>query len=149
MPHPDKDYVAQAIRTLEAGELKSHNSSHFMGVFGRASQAVEAHIRQNVAHLIDRASLDYDKELKPHLKNTNLARLTLGQLAHSLAMLAEHTAESLAAIRPQLLRMADLASQVNESWVAMKHSGPVSDKQATDALNKMLILLDWMNQPGT
>jgi hypothetical protein len=83
-----REYVTDAIHCIRAGEISSEYSSHLAGVFGKAAQQFEEHMRHLLVQVLKASQLSYETELRPHVSgHPPFSKLTMGQIVFCLERL--------------------------------------------------------------
>jgi hypothetical protein len=141
-----REYVTDAIHRLHTGEISSEYGSHLIGVFGKAAQQFEEHIRHFLAQHLKASKLSYETEFRPHVPgHPPFNKLTLGQIVFCLKRLGLASPRCLPSHMQEgdTLRTlcANIAS-VNRRWVDIKHGKGIDKENALTHLEMMLSTLD-------
>jgi hypothetical protein len=140
-----REYVTDAIHRIRAGEVSSEYGSHLAGVFGKAAQQFEEHVRHLLAQVLKASQLSYETELRPHVSgHPPFSKLTLGQTVFCL----ERLGLSYRGCLPSHLQEGDTLrilcanmASVNRRWVDVKHGKGIDNKDALAHLEMMLACL--------
>jgi hypothetical protein len=81
-PH---EYVTDAIYRIRAGEVSSEYGSHLAGVFGKAAQQFEEHMRHLLAQVLKASRFSYETELRPAEGEASIIIISLQRTRHKVA----------------------------------------------------------------